>query len=519
MRIDEQGAPSKEPLPRKPLPESARSSNDLMRVDGSVPAALEALSVLPRRKPVGGAPQPEALKASFSRRPLGPRPLSSDAEIAKTSLPGIENQSLNSTSPSFDHILDSKINIETNSELGTAHLDSKYGNDEGSNYPCFSITIIRRDPSSGAQWNIGTVDGYPDFGEGPDRRQKAAHRRKKPYYGIELHLETPGYSSFRNSNLTDHLGDTASTVYKATGDRIEAGKSRAGQASKRGFDRQVRMEGSSFWKRPTMQHNRALSDLSGKRFSRSSSGSSTAGRSEAPSFDPQPRLDSNTFQPKGYVFFSPWNGRCKFSTGTGGRSLRCKHTLPGPLSASRGPDFISTPQASVIVSELRFNLPSSAVFTSSTAASMDGTSGAEHKRFSIPKLAYNRHPAPTSDQRPPLPPRPHATSYAAMYPSDDEAALPPQSRATESSDEEHIPPLSARTSLFPYTANAAREADENEGSRLDLSIGQENAGGGNRGKRAKLGKLIIHDEGLKMLDLVISANMGVWWSVWESENR
>jgi hypothetical protein len=52
---------------------------------------------------------------------------------------------------------------------------------------------------------------------------------------------------------------------------------------------------------------------------------------------------------------------------------------------------------------------------------------------------------------------------------------------------------------------------------LDLSIGQERAGGGNRGKRAKLGKLIIYDEGFKMLDLIVAANMGVWWSVWGSD--
>jgi NADH dehydrogenase (ubiquinone) Fe-S protein 8 len=49
---------------------------------------------------------------------------------------------------------------------------------------------------------------------------------------------------------------------------------------------------------------------------------------------------------------------------------------------------------------------------------------------------------------------------------------------------------------------------------LDLSLGKEHAGGGSGGKRAKLGKLIIHDEGLKMLDLVVAANIGVWWTTW-----
>jgi hypothetical protein len=59
------------------------------------------------------------------------------------------------------------------------------------------------------------------------------------------------------------------------------------------------------------------------------------------------------------------------------------------------------------------------------------------------------------------------------------------------------------------------EDDEYEAMGFDMSLGREKAGGGNRGKRAKMGKLIIWDEGLKMLDLVVAANVGVWWNVWE----
>jgi len=51
--------------------------------------------------------------------------------------------------------------------------------------------------------------------------------------------------------------------------------------------------------------------------------------------------------------------------------------------------------------------------------------------------------------------------------------------------------------------------------RLDLSLGQELAGGGFGGKQAKLGKLIIEDEGLKMLDLLVAANMALWWRAYE----
>ncbi len=52
-------------------------------------------------------------------------------------------------------------------------------------------------------------------------------------------------------------------------------------------------------------------------------------------------------------------------------------------------------------------------------------------------------------------------------------------------------------------------------SILDLSLGQERAGGGFGGKQAKLGKLIIQNEGLKMLDLLVAANIGLWWKAYE----
>nr|POF27640.1 hypothetical protein CFP56_71449 [Quercus suber] len=51
--------------------------------------------------------------------------------------------------------------------------------------------------------------------------------------------------------------------------------------------------------------------------------------------------------------------------------------------------------------------------------------------------------------------------------------------------------------------------------RIDRSLGQEKAGGGFGGKQAKLGKLIIEPEGLKMLDLLVAANMGLWWRAYE----
>ncbi|KAK4893721.1 hypothetical protein LTR27_007968 [Elasticomyces elasticus] len=50
-----------------------------------------------------------------------------------------------------------------------------------------------------------------------------------------------------------------------------------------------------------------------------------------------------------------------------------------------------------------------------------------------------------------------------------------------------------------------------EDGRRDLELGREKAGGGFGGKQAKLGKLIVEVEGVRMLDLVVAANVGLWW--------
>ena len=109
-----------------------------------------------------------------------------------------------------------------------------------------------------------------------------------------------------------------------------------------------------------------------------------------------------------------------------------------------------------------------------------------------------------------------------MYPSDEEnpPPLPPRSHHTlfvnKSSDDERS---HDRPGLQMFPSNMSPLSEDDDEAHLDLSLGQERAGGGNRGKRAKLGKLIIHNEGFKMLDLVVAANMGIWWSVWESDYR
>jgi len=50
---------------------------------------------------------------------------------------------------------------------------------------------------------------------------------------------------------------------------------------------------------------------------------------------------------------------------------------------------------------------------------------------------------------------------------------------------------------------------------IDYSLGRERAGGGFGGKQAKLGKLIVEYEGQKMLDLIVAANMALWFRAYE----
>lgn len=74
---------------------------------------------------------------------------------------------------------------------------------------------------------------------------------------------------------------------------------------------------------------------------------------------------------------------------------------------------------------------------------------------------------------------------------------------------------SRHNSLDSPTYENIRDSSLPDDDRLDLSLGQEHAGGGFGGKQAKLGKLIIENEGLKMLDLLVAANIGIWWRVYE----
>jgi len=473
---------SQKPVQRKPLPETARVSLDINR-QGQTGSGNNSFA------PVQAPPRPQG---NVQQRLMGPRPLLSDSN-SRGPLPG----SLSSRPP--------ESAVSTISVGSPKHSVSKRDNIETTkrSTKAFLITIIRRDPSSGAQWNVGTVEGEPQNPEpGPSHS-------KKPAFDMLVRITTPGYGQFKNfqyntrSERSNSGAGIASVSNPLPVVNNNAEQSNFPSVSTLGFERDLRMEGLSFWDRT--KHKRALSDLPGTRRTYGSGHHDFDSQRNLPSVQSsEGPSDSGV---KGYVFTSPWGGRCKFSTGTTGRSLHLQHTLPGPISASSTSEFAQPP---VPVSELRFNLPFSNPVKSRTN---------ESGHFSIPRFGHIRNklsPDKITRPPPPLPPRPRPTSYAARSSSeeDDPPPLPPRPDryiyTTEPTSERGVLPNSGRRYSSPW-------APSEEEARLDLSIGQERAGGGHRGKRAKLGKLIIYDEGFKMLDLVIAANIGVWWSVWETD--
>jgi NADH dehydrogenase (ubiquinone) Fe-S protein 8 len=338
---------------------------------------------------------------------------------------------------------------------------------------------------------------------------------------IDIHIETSGYAKFRDMpsrasvdayrpttglSFTQQVARESGTELgreRATSLRPHPSPMHDHHLANDGFTRQVVMSYGQSWKtnfkkafhirdRPsTPQKAGSISpvDLALPRPHHARQGSaSTIGSVESDAGGLSPTVITQPgpgLKPKGYVFLSPWDGRCEFRTSTNGRSLKCRHVL-GPANAkidardlahnlrdaqamgrSRGDELSAAMVGAKPVSELRFNIPGTGrgrgSGSGSSTAGGNGNGNAEGGREGRLAEQFGR----------------------LLH------------RESHSSDEEEDDGLGY-----------------DEDIPMDLSLGREHAGGGNNGKRAKLGKLIIHDEGLKMLDLVVAANIGVWWVTW-----
>ncbi|KAM3531962.1 hypothetical protein MY4038_004212 [Beauveria bassiana] len=323
----------------------------------------------------------------------------------------------------------------------------------------FALTLIRRDPGTGTQWNVGRVTSRQLDPPAQEEEQiPGMFRTNSPPDGvstssppIDIQLENSGYAKFRppprrRSLEAAGLGALASNATDYETKPPEIGV----------FARQLQMGYTkSLMSNLKDKFQKLEEQINKKGHNRSDSDSSQEPVKEQAALafgQPGPGM-----KPRGYTFTSPWNGKCDFRTGHAGRSVRCYHTPQDPQNMTYNQlleeQGINLPRPSATaLSELRFNLPSSELLVNSDH---DATNGESKLRGHFAKL------------------------------------------------------------LRPTSGPDADDDDRDVVSPFDINIGGERAGGGNRGNRAKLGKLIVYNEGLKMLDLLVAANVGVWWGAWE----
>lgn len=475
-------APLKPSVARKPLNSSSRpgsgaeNGHPIHRIQGSqgvgppvseMPMGMRAAAPIIQQVPSDSVSLLPKTYSPAQRRPLGPRPLVSGQEhnrMLQPGLKGAENQRHGQNGSPAASAVTSHLRIPARPDPKDFGFipESATGNTTHNLVPSgdssnpgdvadpqiYSITLIRRDPQSGAQWNVGriTCPPHPSSNISNSTQQDAL---------VGLQIATPGYAGLHLPPLTNDIEDSRTSVTRPI--------------PQFGFDRQVFANGPN--KLGHSFKHRKQKSLNSAHI-----------QTEIPvvtesEITPKELLSQNKTRrlcKNGYRFLSPWNGRCEFTTGNRGRSLKCNHMLSDTTLAN-APGFANS-TSTKMVSELRFNLPSADLINPSDLNQTSRESQRPQSTFSHTDNALSSEPS-SGTPLPNLDP----TSYAAMYPSDEE-----EDNSGDSSDD-----------------------------RLGLSLGREKAGGGVRGKRTKLGKLIVHDEGMKMLDLVVAANMGIWWHTWQ----
>lgn len=300
-----------------------------------------------------------------------------------------------------------------------------------------SITLIRRDPTSGVQWNVGTI------------RVESRKHSLALLQPVEIMLTAPGYSRFAR--------DVPASTGRGAGPPVSPTSSSPGNSTL--FRRRV-----GFRPLPD-QHPASIQHV------RQNSGDFLAEISHTPAKKIR----------QVYSFTSPWQGVCAFSNGVDGRSLRCRHTLP--VSTSHQTDTTAD------LAELRFNLPWSVLRPRDVNRQMN----AEAEKLPISQLLGKSH-------------REQLRQSVQSFKTKSWHSRP-HSRTVSGGE--------ARPVLEQKSDSTNEDQDE---SRISLKLGRERAGGGFKGHSAKLGKLIIDDEGLKMSDLTVAACMGVWWQHYTEGN-
>ncbi|KAF7714970.1 Uncharacterized protein PECH_005390 [Penicillium ucsense] len=379
----------------------------------------------------------------------------------------------------------------------------------------FRLTLIRRDPASGSQWNVATISTpWIDHNT------------------VDIEISTPGYNRFAGSQEALSLADLAAKLppgmFQSPGSSLPAALKNAPSGGHQVPGKPQSSAPGKF--RRQLCVSRQFEQHTGNWRGTADTGNG-------------PNLEGSKLKSGYYAFNSPWNGICTFSSSVNGRSLKCKHMIPTPGHPSHAD---GDGNQAVTVAEIRFNMPFQAASLHYQASRSPQAHHQSHPSQDLVQNAANPRPisprqhsshifsseSNTNTKRNTFTQllntskltRPRATSGPGLqYQASPQAENP---RAS-SSHGHPIRRTSFRTAFsrqnefrhhYPPPPNQHRSGSTSSGGgydsdedRLDFSLARELAGGGIRGKSAKLGKLVIEDEGIKMLDLVVAACMAVWW--------
>ena len=324
------------------------------------------------------------------------------------------------------------------------------------------ITLIRRDPASNSQWNIGSISHEVGV--------QGTHQNS-----FKIRLTTPGYQRFSkqvgiDSFYTSLAFSSASSI-KDLATSTPVCITPVTPTINSPFSRDVSLtQPQTFLQKGKSYDQRSSADWT------------TSNNTGSPRDGAKVGLRNHNF-----TFASPWDGICTFSTGVNGRSLKCRHTLPTKTTVSSG-------SSAAVVAEIRFDLPWSVLQNKDSNTKRTIGVRGHGKSASLASLLG-------SEKTETLKQNMKRFSQKAMSEIRD-------AKRGYSSE-----PGGGQLGRQPTETDSRDDSDDedDEEDRPGLGLGREKAGGGRSGRNAKLGKLVIENEGLKMCDLVVAACMGVWW--------
>lgn len=199
-----------------------------------------------------------------------------------------------------------------------------------------SLTLIRRDPASGAQWNVARIEDPPVLNVSSTSNDPGMKKK----LGAPMYIEVfnPGYSKFLHSDTTNKPPLTTRDSGMSIQSHNAASEQQTGahlSTNENVFRRRIWMEGSQHVggfghrKLNSYDYDTGRPDSRGSYRAQTNSTSTDMRPSPTPPFVTRQDQSYASIQVsdrqtsfRGYVFTSPWNGRCEFTTGVGGGSLK-----------------------------------------------------------------------------------------------------------------------------------------------------------------------------------------------------